>query len=188
MSATPSMPARRDAIAAVLGAVAAPGLPAAMPASRPAGADGFDFLLGAWRVRHRMLARRLAGSTDWIEFGGTVEVRPILGGLGNVDENGLDDPAGRYAASSLRLFDPATSRWSIHWFDPRMPAQDPPVVGRFDGPEGRFFADDAFEGRPIRVRFVYRDLGAGRAHWSQAFCAVGGARWETNWTMDFTRA
>ena len=86
-----------------------PDLPRSHALADPAAAlssdGGFDFLLGRWAVRHRKLRRRLAGASDWFEFPGTLDVRPILGGLGNVDENVLEDPAGRYLASSLRLFD-----------------------------------------------------------------------------------
>ena len=40
----------------------------------------FDFQRGSWRVRHRRLKARLAGCTEWEEFDGTCEQRPILGG------------------------------------------------------------------------------------------------------------
>jgi hypothetical protein len=44
----------------------------------------FDFEFGAWRVRHRRLRERLVGCTDWEEFPGTSETRPVLGGHGNI--------------------------------------------------------------------------------------------------------
>lgn len=46
----------------------------------------FDFLLGKWRVENRKLKERLAGCDDWDKFVATLEVKPILNGLGNVDE------------------------------------------------------------------------------------------------------
>ncbi len=157
------------------------------PDPRPAGSDGFDFLLGHWTVRHRRLAKRLAGSTDWIEFPGTLDVDPILGGAGDIDRNVLEDPKGRYLATSLRLFDPHTREWSIYWIDGRGPTVTNPVVGRFDGRIGHFYNNDNLGGRPIKVRFIYEDLGASAARWSQAFSPDAGQTWEVNWTMDFTR-
>lgn len=181
---------RRQVIAAGVG-LAAASVPlraagVAVPAS-PGGGAGFDFLLGEWRVRHRKLRERLAGSNDWIEFPGSLVVRPILGGLGNVDENVLDDPAGRYRASSIRRFDPSAQTWSIYWADERFPGIGDPVVGRFDGAVGQFFGDETFAGRPIRIRFTYEDQGPGQARWSQAFSPDAGRSWETNWIMDFAR-
>ena len=155
---------------------------------RPSGAGEFDFLLGSWTVAHRKLRRRLAGSEDWIEFDGTLVVQPILGGLGNIDENVLQDPGGRYLATSLRLFDPRAGSWSIRWIDGRQDGIDVPVVGRFDGRLGSFYADDELEGRPIRIRFTYEDRPPGTAFWTQAFSPDGGRSWEVNWTMLFTRA
>lgn len=157
-------------------------------ANAPAGgSSGFDFLIGKWDVRHRKLRKRLSGSSDWIEFPGKLDVRSILGGLGNIDENDLRDPSDGYLASSLRVYFPQSQTWSIWWIDGRSGELDKPVTGRFEGRIGRFFNDDMFEGRPIRVRFTYEDLGGSRARWDQAFSPDGGVSWETNWTMDFVR-
>lgn len=149
----------------------------------------FDFLIGDWRVRHRRLRERLAGCDDWVEFDGACSARSTLGGAGNVDDNLLTMPDGAYRAVSLRAFDTATGLWSIWWLDGRHPHRlDPPMVGGFDDGIGTFFADDIFEGRPIRVRFLWRVADPRSPRWEQAFSADGGETWETNWTMDFVRA
>lgn len=161
------------------------------PAGRTAPADGradFDFLRGRWRVRHRRLARRLVGASDWDEFAGTCAARPIIGGLGNIDDNEIELPGGAYLATSLRLFRPQTRRWSIWWIDARDPALQPPVEGAFENGVGTFYGDDEFDGRPIRVRFTWSGVTQESARWEQAFSADRGASWETNWLMDFTRA
>jgi hypothetical protein len=152
-------------------------------------AHDFDFLHGRWFVQHRKLRERLADSTEWIQFSGTLDVAPILSGLGNFDRNVLRDPRGAYEAASLRLFNPASGLWSIWWFDGRAPANvDPPVVGGFDGQKGAFYSDGMLNGRPIRVRTTYEPLGAAEAHWTQAFSADQGRTWEVNWHMNFHKA
>jgi hypothetical protein len=148
----------------------------------------FDFLHGQWKVVHRKLKERLAGSSEWFEFPGTLSVAPILGGLGNFDENVLHDPKGAYQASSLRLFNPGAQQWSIWWLDSRFPAVEPPVVGGFRGNKGTFYAQDVFKGRPIRVRTTYESRTRDQAQWTQAFSPDAGASWEVNWVMDFERA
>lgn len=157
-------------------------------AAQSAEAQRFDFLHGRWNVTHRKLKDRLANSKEWFEFPGTLSVAPILGGLGNFDENVLSDPNGVYQASSLRLFNPGAQQWSIWWFDSRLPAVEPPVVGGFQGNKGTFYAQDVFEGRPIRVRTTYEPLSPDRAQWTQAFAPEGTENWEVNWVMDFARA
>ena len=88
---------------------------------------------------------------------------------------------------SVRVFDPATKLWSIWWIDGRHPHLEPPVHGRLEG-VGTFEGDDVFEGRPIRVRFLWSGISARSARWEQAFSADGGATWEVNWVMRFTPA
>ena len=151
-------------------------------------ARDFDFLHGSWRVRHRRLKERLAGKDEWEEFDGTSVCRPLMDGLGNVEDNWIDLPAGDYRAVALRAFGPDQGRWSIWWLDSRCPARlDPPVVGGFEGGTGTFLADDMLDGRPIRIRFLWSAIAAASAEWRQAFSPDGGATWETNWVMRFTR-
>lgn len=156
--------------------------------SAPSGTKDFDFLIGHWRIRHRRLRRRLQGCDQWDSFDGTSQVWPLMNGQGNVDDNRLELPGGPYRAVSLRAFDPATGQWAIWWLDGRWPGQiDVPVRGGFADGVGAFEADDTFEGRPIRVRFVWSQITPRSARWEQAFSDDGGASWETNWVMQFER-
>ena len=151
-------------------------------------ARAFDFLHGAWKVTHRKRRKRLAGDNDWFSFLGDLTVAPILAGLGNFDDNRLADPGGASQAHSLRIFDPGTGLGSIWWLASRGPGLEAPVVGRFDGAKGSFFADDRLDVRPIRVRTTYEPRSDRTAQWTQAFSPDAGATWEDNWIMDFTRA
>jgi hypothetical protein len=151
--------------------------------------NGFDFLVGHWRVRHRRLKERLAGCAEWEEFPGTCHMRPLMDGQANVDDNLLELPSGTYRAVTIRAYDPVTMQWSIWWLDSRHPHDlGVPVVGAFDKGTGTFFADDTLNGQPIRVRFLWTDITAASARWQQAFSSDGGATWETNWVMEFERA
>lgn len=152
------------------------------------GVHDFDFFTGSWSVHHRRLKERLANNHEWVEFEGTGTAQKILGGFGNIDDNVLDLPGGAYRAVTLRAYDPEKKQWSIWWLDRRSPGHlDPPVVGRFENGVGTFYADDTFNGKPIRVRFLWTRVMSNTPHWEQAFSVDGGKTWETNWTMDFTR-
>jgi hypothetical protein len=148
----------------------------------------FDFYMGSWRVHHRRLTQRLAGSDDWQEFDGTSTAWPILDGAGNIDDNVLELPDGQYRAISLRTYDPATDQWSIWWLDGRTPSRlDPPVVGGFSDGIGTFIAEDTLDGKPILVRFLWSDITDRTTRWEQAFSEDGGTTWEVNWVMESTR-
>jgi hypothetical protein len=150
-------------------------------------ARDFDFFMGSWNVRNRMLRARLQGSDEWDEFAATSVARPILDGLGNEDEFRTSYKGG-FVAMSFRFFDPGSRRWSIYWADARRPGLlDPPVTGGFTGDTGTFEGTDTFEGRPIRVCFVWSGVTTAAPRWEQSFSDDDGASWETNWMMDFTR-
>jgi hypothetical protein len=151
--------------------------------------NDFDFFVGRWTVRHRRLKERLAGSTQWEESGGTSLMQKLMDGQGNFDDNLIELPAGPYHAVSLRSFDPKTKQWAIWWLDGRDPHRplDPPMVGGFSRGTGTFYGDDTFNGRPIRVRYLWTDITSNSCRWQQAFSSDGGQTWETNWIMDFAR-
>ncbi|GAA4535516.1 MULTISPECIES: hypothetical protein [Nonomuraea] len=149
--------------------------------------NDFDFLAGTWNVANRRLVKRLAGSDDWEEFPGVSTSTRHFGGAANFDE--IHFPTLGYSGLTLRLYEPATRLWSIYWSSSRTGTLDlPPMVGGFDGDRGRFYADELHEGTPVRSRFLWTVLGPDACRWEQALSADGERTWETNWTMDFTRA
>jgi len=183
---------RRDALCAALAV-------SMFRASSEAGAQGmtenaddhrqdFAWLAGRWNVCHRRLKTRLANDTRWEEFNGTCECWLTMNGHGTCDDNVVEIPSGTYRAMGIRAFNPATSKWAIWWLDERYPDRiEPPVYGSFENGVGRFEGDDTFNGQPIRVYFQWSDITATTARWEQAFSTDGGATWEVNWVMHFSR-
>jgi hypothetical protein len=153
-------------------------------------ADDFDFLFGRWDVAHRKLRDTVdPACTDWLELTGTCEAWPLLGTGGHVDRLVVPGPPGSepFEGSTLRLLDPATDLWSIHWCSTRgMGRLDPPVVGRFAGDVGRFTGAEVIDGRPVLIRFTWHRRESPR--WQQEFSYDAGATWAVNWTMDFARS
>jgi hypothetical protein len=150
------------------------------------GRHDFDFIHGRWQVQNERLRQRLVGSADWEVFSARDECRPILDGVGNVEEFHTDWNDG-YEGMSLRLYDIAANEWRIHWSSNRSGVLDPAVSGRFEDGVGTFLGRDQHQGRPVRVRFQWSHGSANSAHWQQAFSVDEGANWETNWHMWFRR-
>ena len=149
-------------------------------------ARDFDFWMGRWHIRNRVLRERLADCDEWDEFDATSVAWPILDGLGNQDEFRTDH-CGGFVGMSFRFFDPYTRQWSIYWADSRRSGVlDPPVFGSFSGDEGVFEGTDTFAGKPILVRFTWSGITTPTPRWEQAFSDDDGETWETNWVMDFT--
>jgi len=184
---------RRGAIGVALTVAGAAAVARAAPTVEAPGAltgheHDWDWLVGRWNVRHHRLNGRLTGSTDWQEFSGTSMLWLTLGGLGTVDDNVIGLPDGAYRAVGVRAFDVKTGQWAIWWLDERNPVIEAPVFGGFADGGGTFMGDDTLRGRPIKVRYLWSDIGSASPRWEQAFSPDGGATWETNWVMHLTRA
>lgn len=148
----------------------------------------FDFLFGSWKVHNRRLKEPLAGSGEWLEFSATNVCRPVWGGLANLDEyEALESPWGEIHGLTLRLFDPASGQWTIHWANRKNGRLDPPMTGAWSGGRGEFYDQELFQGRMIFVRFLWSNETADTARWEQAFSGDGGRTWETNWIMEMER-
>jgi hypothetical protein len=179
--------------AAALALLLAPACATAQPqqtapqAAQHDGARDFDWEIGTWRTQLRRLQNPLSGSTAWVEYEGTSIVHGFLGRRANLVELSVEGPAGRIEGLSLRLYNPETRQWSLHYAGIRSGQLTTPVVGSFQNGRGEFYADDTLNGRPIRVRFVISDITENSAHFEQAFSADGGQTWEVNWIAVDTR-
>lgn len=151
------------------------------------GTHDFDFVEGRWRVHHRRLRRPLAGSNEWYEFEGTAVERTLWDGRGNFEEIDADLPSGRLHAVALRLYNPTSRQWSIHWSNSAAGTLDRPMIGEFRDGRGEFYCQDEHDGRAILQRFIWTSISFDACRWEQAFSADGGSSWETNWIMEFTR-
>jgi hypothetical protein len=181
------------AIAAVTVTIARADSPLPAPVTVPPGDhDGqsdFDFLVGTWKVRNRVLDGRLQGSTTWFEYDSDVIERAIWGGKAIVEEWDGVSPKRHVQGLAVRMYDPSTKQWKLWWADRSFATIfTPPSVGSFKNGRGEFFSDSVADGKPFRSRCTWAKLTKDKLRWEQAYSADGGKTWETNWIMDFTRA
>jgi hypothetical protein len=154
------------------------------------GQRDFDFLEGTWKFHLKRLVRRLAGSTEWVEFDGTTVCRKVLDGRGEVEEMNVDsaDKHIHIQGLALRLYNPESHQWSIYWANAADGIlEQNPMVGQFSGGRGEFYNQQFYEGRAIYARFIWSDVTTNSPHFEQAFSADGGKKWETNWITDQIR-
>lgn len=152
------------------------------------GLHDFDFLIGNWHIKNERLPKYLQGSSDWETFEATGTMNLILGGLGNIDDFTPKNWKPGFIGMSLRIFNPKTQLWSIYWADNDRTVLDPPVIGKFSNGIGMFEGSDTLAGKPILIRFIWSKITPTSAQWEQEFSDDNGQTWETNWTMEFTRA
>lgn len=146
--------------------------------------NDFDFHVGNWKIRNRLLKTRLKKSDDWLEFESICRTRKILNGLGNINEYQFQKNALPFDEGMvLRLFNPKTKLWTINWADSKAVELDIPVIGFFTGKIGTFFSEDTIGDRRIIVRAVYDASVPDTFVWTQAFSDDNGKTFETNWIM-----
>lgn len=188
--------ARAVLAAAVLGLAGAalnvdPGFAQApATAAPPAAHDGshdFDFEIGEWTTHLKRLRHPLSGSSEWVEYQGTSSVRSLLDGRANVVELEVQGAAGRIEGMSLRLYEPQAHQWTLNFANIADGRLTVPMVGEFRDGVGRFYAQDALNGRAVLVRFVISSAAEKAWRFEQAFSDDGGRTWEVNWIATDTR-
>jgi hypothetical protein len=136
------------------------------------------------------LSRRLkplTGSNTWVSYDGTSIVRKVWNGAANLGEIELTGPDGRIQGLSLRVYNPESRQWNIHFANSSSGVLGEAMAGGFKNGRGEFYDQEIFNGRSIFVRFIFSDIGPTSFKLEQAFSDDGGKTWEANWLATFTR-
>jgi hypothetical protein len=151
------------------------------------GSHDFDFDLGAWRTHSSRLMHPLSGSDEWRDMDGITTVRPVWGGRANLAEYSAEGAAGKVELLALRLYDPGSGQWAIHFAVPGKGELGIPGIGGLRDGRIEFHDQEDFNGRQILVRFSIWRITSDTAQSEQAFSKDGGKTWETNWINRYTR-
>jgi hypothetical protein len=154
------------------------------PLDVPKLTSDFDFLVGRWNMHNRRRKPAL-GEGDWYEFQSEMDVTTYFDGAISFDEGWF--PTEGFRGATLRIYNPDSRTWSIHWVNSLRGQLETPVIGSFreDG-TGIFEGPDVWEGQPIDVRFTWTP-GKNEAAWEQSFSIDSGRTWQPNWQMKHTR-
>jgi hypothetical protein len=151
------------------------------------GQHDFDWEIGAWKLHVARLQHPLSGSNSWIELNGTVNVRKVWDGRGNLAEIEVDGSTGHIEFLSLRLYNPDSHQWSLNFASNNAGTLSQPMFGEFKNGRGEFYDQETFNGRSILVRFAFSSVSPNSGRSEQAFSGDGGKTWEVNWINTYTR-
>ena len=152
-----------------------------------AGQHDFDWQFGDWKVHMSRLLHPLTGSKTWTPLNGTVIVKKIWDGRANLAEIEVSGPLGHLEFLSLRLYDPETHEWTLHFASSNSGEMGAPMYGKFENRRGVFYDQEAAGDKTVFVRFVFSDATANSAKDEQAFSEDAGKTWEVNWINLHTR-
>jgi hypothetical protein len=147
------------------------------------GIGDFDFLAGEWKIHHRRLKD---GTTDaWDEFDSGATVHRVLDGMGSIEE--LRRPDGTFMGMGVRVWHSEEQMWADHWTSAGNGVVNPPQMGRFIDNAGVFVSEEEIDGSKWLYRGVWDQITPISCRWHQSSSSDGGASWEWNWWMDWTR-
>jgi hypothetical protein len=159
----------------------------ASDASKRDGQHDFDFEIGTWKTHLSRRLHPLTGSNTWTDMEGTSIVRKVWNGRGNLVELVADGPTGHFEGLNLRLYNPQSHQWSLHFANSSDGALAPPTIGQFKDGRGELYSQETLNGRAILVRFIITQPGPDTCRFEQAFSDDGGKTWEVNWIAVDTR-
>jgi hypothetical protein len=152
------------------------------------GQHDFDFYFGTWKTHLSRLVHPLTGSTNWVEFDGTIATQKVWNGRANLSEFEAEGPTGHIEGLTLRLYNPQTRQWSLYWASSKAGIMGgPPQIGEFKDGYGEFICQDTFKDRAILIRYVWSEITPDSAHFEQSYSDDGGKTWEANWISPVTR-
>jgi hypothetical protein len=151
------------------------------------GQHDFDWEIGVWDTQLKRLREPLSGKTDWIEYAGTSNVKPVMDKRANLVELDVRGAAGRITGVSLRLYEPASGEWTLNFANLANGLMTEPMRGSFKDGIGTFFGNDTIGGRKVLVRFLIIPVSSIQWRFEQAYSVDGGASWEDNWIAVDTR-
>jgi hypothetical protein len=170
-----------------------PALPAGAAAEAPAiaprdGQHDFDFNIGVWKTQIKRILDPLSGSAHSMSLNGTVTVRKVWDGRGQMEEIEADGPNGHWAGLTLFLYNPEAHQWSQTFADNKNGVLESPLIGEFKDGRGELFAQDTFNGRSILVRGVWSAITPDSHRFEEFFSADGGKTWAPAFIANLTRA
>jgi hypothetical protein len=172
---------------AALPAVAADA-PAETSATLRDGQHDFDFNYGVWKTEIRRILNPLAGSTRSMQLSGTVTVRKVWDGRGQIEEIEADGPEGHWEGMTLFLYNPEAHQWTQTFADGKNGLLTTPVIGSFKNGRGELYAQETLSsGRTVLVRTVWSDITPNSHHFEEAYSDDGGKSWAPVFIASLTR-
>ncbi len=161
--------------------------PAASPMGTPLGEHDFDFNIGSWKTHIKYRRVSPAGAVDWVEMNGTVVVRKIWNGKGELEELEADGPAGHFEGATLFLFNPQSGQWSQTFANSNDGTLTAPLIGDFKSGRGELYAQEAYHGKVVLLRGVWSAIAPNSHQFEEAFSEDGGKTWQPSFIGTLTR-
>jgi opacity protein-like surface antigen len=160
-------------------------------ANPPALRDGshdMDFNFGTWHTEIDRVPDPFGNPSNVVHLAGTVTVKPIWNGKGELEEIEAESPNGHWEGANLFLYDPTARQWIQTYVDSS--------EGRFDEPSGigeyrdgnvEYYSAAKVQGRAVLDRAIWSDIKPDSHTYQESFSEDGGRTWHPAFTAHLTR-
>ena len=118
---------------------------------------------------------------------GTVTVRSVWGGRGQLEEIEADGPKGRWEGLTLFLYNPEAHQWNQTYINSEMATLTRPLIGAFHDSHGELNSQDTFQDRSILVKGEWTAVQQDSHRYQESYSADGGKTWSPAFIGDLTR-
>jgi len=151
------------------------------------GSHDFDFDAGVWKTHIVRHLHPLSGPDETVELNGTVTVRKLWGGRGQLEEIEADGPKGHWQGMTVFLYDPDARQWSMNFANSSVGKLNTPMIGRFENGRAELIEQDTLDGNSILVRVVWSEIMPNSHKYEEWYSADSGRTWKLSFTAIKTK-
>jgi hypothetical protein len=151
------------------------------------GKNDFDFNLGVWHTHIRRVLDPFSGSDKSMELDGTVTVRKVWDGRGQLEEIEADGPKGHWEGMTMFLYNPQAHQWTQSFIDSEAGVLTTPLVGSFKDGRGELYSQETFRDKTVLIRGMWSDIKPDSHHFEEDFSNDGGKTWVPAFIGELTR-
>lgn len=165
--------------------------PAQMPNQQPVMRDGshdMDFNFGTWHTEISRTADPFGNPSNVVHIAGTVTVKPIWNGKGELEEIEADGPNGHWLGANLFFYDPTAHQWIQTYVDSSKGRFDEPAgIGEYRDGNVEYYSSNTLGGRAILDRAIWSDIRPDSHTYTESFSDDGGRTWRPAFVAHLTR-
>jgi hypothetical protein len=143
------------------------------PADAPVVRDGshdMDFNFGTWHTDITRTPDPFGDPSKIVHMAGTVTVRPVWGGKGELEEIEADGPKGHWEGANLFFYDPTAHQWVQTYVDSSEGRFDEPAgIGEYRNGNVEYYSPDRVGGRAILDRAIWSDIKPDSHTYTESF-------------------
>ena len=122
-----------------------------------------------------------------MELDGTVTVRKVWDGRGQLEEIEADGPKGHWEGLTMFLYNPQAHQWTQSFIDSQAGVLTTPLVGSFKDGRGELYSQETFRDKTVLIRGTWSDIKPDSHHFEEDFSNDGGKTWVPAFIGELTR-